>query len=312
MEFSNIIGNEDVKRQFAKNLEAKTFAHAHIIVGEDGSGKSLMAKSAAMKILSKSAYQNYADIIEFKTSKASIGVDDIRVLIEETNKKPFEGDKKVIILYNAEKITVQGQNAFLKTIEEPPKGVFIFLLCENLEKVLDTIKSRCQVHRLRRLSYEEMNLFLSRNYNNIKTEDMRPLIAFSDGIPGRVEKYFVDEAFKNIRNITMEILIAITGKDVYELLKYEEQLMRYKNYWQDILSSFISYVRDALIYKETGDEQYIINIDKIDEIKTITDCFSYNKLNKIIDTISYVKDNMQSNVNPSVTFDMMLLKFQEV
>ncbi|ADL49890.1 DNA polymerase III subunit delta' [Clostridium cellulovorans] len=312
MEFSNIIGNEEVKKQFVKNLEAKTFAHAHIIAGEDGSGKSLMAKSAAIKILSKSIYQNYADIIEFKTSKASIGVDDIRVLIEETNKKPFEGDKKVIIIYNAEKITVQGQNAFLKTIEEPPKGVFIFLLCENLEKILDTIKSRCQIHRLRRLSYEEMKLFLSKNYKNIKAEEMKPLIAFSDGIPGRVEKYFTDDAFRNIRNITMEILISITGKEVYELLKYEEQLMKYKNYWQDVLSSFISYVRDALIYKETGDEQYIINIDKIDEIKIITDSFSYNKLNKIIDTISYVKDNMQSNVNPSVTFDMMLLKFQEV
>src|SRR3712207_7809294 len=53
------------------------------------------------------------------------------ILIEEINKKPYEGDNKVVIVYNADKMTMQAQNAFLKTIEEPPFGVYIFLLCED-------------------------------------------------------------------------------------------------------------------------------------------------------------------------------------
>src|SRR3712207_8310639 len=89
------------------------------------------------------------------------------ILIEEINKKPYEGDNKVVIVYNADKMTMQAQNAFLKTIEEPPFGVYIFLLCENSESILDTIKSRCQIHKLNPLSFDEMKIFLQTNYKDL-------------------------------------------------------------------------------------------------------------------------------------------------
>ena len=60
-------------------------------------------------------------------------VDDVRGIIEEVKRSHYEGDKKVvIILYEGNKLTVQAQNALLKTIEEPPIGVYIIILCESL------------------------------------------------------------------------------------------------------------------------------------------------------------------------------------
>ncbi len=142
-------------------------------------------------------------------NKSTIGVNSIRTLIEEINKKPYEGDKKVIIIYNADKMTVQAQNAFLKTIEEPPKNVTIFLLCENLEVILDTIKSRCQIHKLKTLNVDEMEEFLKINYPDLPLEEIRVIIAFSDGIPGKAEKFIGDNNFKDIRDITLEILLKL-------------------------------------------------------------------------------------------------------
>ncbi len=147
-----IIGHENIKSRIKNSIAKDKFPHASIIVGEDGIGKSKIAKEIAISLLEESQRMSCADIIEFKPiNKKSIGIDDIRNLIEEVNKKPIEGSKKVIIMYKSELITEVAQNAFLKTIEEPPKGVHILLLCENMEQMLDTIKSRCEVFKLNRL-----------------------------------------------------------------------------------------------------------------------------------------------------------------
>lgn len=312
MNFTDIIGHDYIKNQIKKSIENNSFSHAHLIVGDDGIGKSLIAKQAAFMILKKSKNIEYADILNFKSEKASIGVDVIRSFIEEMNKKPYEGDKKVIIVHGAQSMTVQAQNAFLKTIEEPPKGVYIFLLCENLEIMLDTIKSRCQIHKLRPLRPIEMDIFISKNYPDIKEDERKPIIAFSDGIPGRVEKFMLDKTFSIIRDIAIDILVSCGEINTKELLKYSEELNKHKKIWRELLTTFVSYIRDAILYKETGDKELIINIDKMNEINKLINKYSYNKLNKFIDIIDYVKDNLYSNVNAVITFDIMLLKFQEV
>nr|WP_242947181.1 AAA family ATPase [Clostridium haemolyticum] len=77
-------------------------------MGEDGIGKSLMAREIALKILGKVEKRDYVDIIQWRIekNKQSIGVDNIRDIIKEVNKKPYEEDKKVIIIYEAERMTI--------------------------------------------------------------------------------------------------------------------------------------------------------------------------------------------------------------
>jgi DNA polymerase-3 subunit delta' len=312
--FNTIIGHDKVKLEILKSIDSGRFSHANIIVGEDGVGKSLIAKEAAVKMLAKDNKKQYADIIEFKLSKdkKSIGIDEIKNIIVEINRKPYEGDKKIIIIYKADKITEIAQNAFLKTIEEPPKGVFIILLCEKLDNILDTIKSRCQVYKLNRLSKDEMIKFLQNKSYYISDEELKSIIAFSDGIPGRAERLTSDNSLKEIRNITIKIL-----KDIYEtkldkILIYEEFLLEYKNEWQEVLTCFLSYIRDVLIYKETSNKELIINIDKIKEIKSISETFSFNNLNDIINIIKSTRIKLERNVNSGLAFDSMLTRMQEV
>jgi DNA polymerase-3 subunit delta' len=312
--FNTIIGHDKVKLEILKSIDSGRFSHANIIVGEDGVGKSLIAKEAAVKMLGKDNKKQYADIIEFKLSKdkKSIGIDEIKNIIVEINRKPYEGDKKIIIIYKADKITEIAQNAFLKNIEEPPKGVFIILLCEKLDNILDTIKSRCQVYKLNRLSKDEMIKFLQNKSYYISDEELKSIIAFSDGIPGRAERLTSDNSLKEIRNITIKIL-----KDIYEtkldkILIYEEFLLEYKNEWQEVLTCFLSYIRDVLIYKETSNKELIINIDKIKEIKSISETLSFNNLNDIINIIKSTRIKLERNVNSGLAFDSMLTRMQEV
>lgn len=314
MSFNEIIGHENIKFQIINSIRHERFCHAHIIVGEDGIGKSLIAKETAIEILGKLQNKQYADIIEFKLTngKKSIGIDEIKNIIEETIKKPYEGDKKVIIVYNSDKMTETAQNAFLKTIEEPPKGIFIILLCEKLENILDTIKSRCQTYKLNRLSEDEMHAFLNNNFKNLSEEELKAIFAFSDGIPGRAEEFTKNVSLKEIRDNTIKSLRIIGKNNLEETLCYESFFMKYKNEWQEVLTCILAYIRDALIYKETADKNLIINIDKIEDIKDMAEMFSFNKLNGIIDIIKETRIKLERNVNPILVFDFMLLKMQEV
>jgi len=314
MSGERIIGHSNILNQIRQSIKLDKLSHAHLLVGEDGIGKSILAKNIGLMILGKDQDKQYVDLIEWQVekNKSTIGVNSIRSLVEEINKKPFEGDKKVIIIYHADKMTVQAQNAFLKTIEEPPKNVTIFLLCENLEVILDTIKSRCQIHKLKNLNVNEMEEFLKINYCDLSLEQMRVIVAFSVGIPGKAEKFIGDNNFKEIRDITLEILLKLSSARTEELIKYEKKLSNQKESFEEILTAFLSYIRDTIIYKEIEDENLIINIDKLLSIKELANIFSFNKLNGIINIINDTRDNLVRNVNPGLAFEVMLIKMQEV
>ncbi|AOZ73675.1 DNA polymerase III subunit delta' [Clostridium pasteurianum] len=313
MQLSNIVGHTHIRKNFIDSIKLGNFSHACLISGEDGIGKSFVALEAAINIIGKECYKQYADIIECRIAdnKKSISVDQIREIIEEANRKPYEGNRKVIIIHNSDKMTIQAQNAFLKTIEEPPEGVFILLLCENQENILDTIKSRCQIYKLKKLSEDEIDKFICNKYPDIDEDEKKAVKAFADGIPGRIVDFIDNDLFKEMREKLINILANINDEDMENFLKNEEFLTKSKDMWQEVLTCLLSYIRDIIVYKETGISKFIINLDKILYIKKLAEVFSYNKLNSIIDIINNAKSNLESNVNVSMTYHIMLLNMKE-
>jgi len=314
MLFSSIIGHFNIRESLTRSIENGDFPHACLIVGEDGIGKSKVAKEVAVNILGKSELKEYVDIEEYRISenKKFFSVDQVRTIIEEVNKKPYESDKKVIILHNADKMTSQAQNALLKTIEEPPVGVFLILLCEKKENILDTIKSRCQAYKLSRVSDDDIEKFLTRENLNISSKDIETAKVFSDGIPGRAEDFINNSLYSEIRETIIRMFIESNENDLPTFLKYKDFLVKNKDIWQEVLTCILSYVRDIIIYKEVGKDDLIINVDKLDSIKELAETFSYKKLNNIIDIVNDTKNNLQSNVNAASAYHIMLVKIQEV
>ncbi|MDP4088512.1 MAG: DNA polymerase III subunit delta' [Bacillota bacterium] len=312
MRESEIIGHSEVRQYFSAAIRQGTLSHAHLIIGEDGIGKSVLAREFAVKILGREEIKQYVDIIDFQVAKGkkSIGVDEIRNIIEEVSKRPYEGDRKVIIVHSGDKITVQAQNAFLKTIEEPPRGIFIFILAENSETILDTIKSRCQIHRLNRLQGQEMERFIDRRYPGLRKSEREVLTAFAGGIPGRGEYFMENDDFKSIRETSVKLLADINRSRESEFLNYSNFLLKYKDNWEEVLDLILSFIRDILIFKDTGSSSLIMNKDKLRFIEECSGQFSYKQLEMMIDSINTAKDSLRSNVNPGLTFDVMLINMQ--
>ncbi|ELC8434807.1 DNA polymerase III subunit delta' [Clostridium perfringens] len=306
-----MIGHNKVRDRFSKSVSKNALSHAHLIIGEDGIGKSLLADEFAYKILGIPSQREHVDIVHYKSEKTSFGVDLVRNIIAEANKKPYECDRKVIIIHNGEKLTVAAQNALLKTIEEPLTGIFIIILSSNIDSILETIRSRCQIHRLAPLSKEEINLYISKKYNGIDDELNRTLISFSEGIPGRVDKFMNDDIFKDIRNTVIEMLKDIGHGKIEVPIKYSDKFYSMKGNEEEILETITIFARDSIIFKEIENNLSIINGDKIDDIREIASNLSYNKLNRIIKVVNEARNNLKSNTNLWLTLDSMLISILE-
>lgn len=309
-----MIGHEKIKNNLIEAIDNNKFTHAHILVGENGIGKSVLADEISAKLLNLNYPREHVDIIHctLDRGKSSIGVNTIRTIIEECNKKPFEGDRKVIIINNGDKITFQAQNAFLKTIEEPPDNVFIFILCEDLDSILDTIKSRCCIHKLRPLTDKEMESFIVKKFSCISSERLKLAKAFGKGIPGKAEKLIESKDFEVIRSTVYELIKSINNIDSEISLNYENFFSTYGSIGDDIIDIMITVIRDVIIYKEIGDKDLLINSDKTSDIKDLANIFSISKLNDMIRIVEETRNTLKNNVNSSLAFMTMVLRMQEV
>ncbi|WP_195987018.1 DNA polymerase III subunit delta' [Clostridium sp. D53t1_180928_C8] len=305
------IGYETLINNFKDRCMSNTLSHAHLIAGEDGIGKSKLANILAKLILNGELYREYIDIINYRSSKASFGVDDVRNIIEEVSKKPFEGDKKVIIIHEGNKLTIQAQNALLKTIEEPPIGVHIIILCESLELILDTIKSRCEIYKLTPLTKEELYEYIRIKKFDFNENDIKSAIAFSEGIPGRVDRYFNDNNLKELRSKIIELIRDLNKNNFEIILQHEENFVGLKDNKEEVLNILGGFIRDILIHKEVENKNFIINGDKIDDINELTKEMSFRKLNNMIMTIEEARRNIKSNVSWAMTLRVMLMGFME-
>ena len=307
----DFIGHEALINNFKQRCLKNTLSHAHLIVGEDGVGKGKLANILAKFILNGDLDREYVDIINYSSEKLSFGVDDVRDIIEEVYKKPFEKDKKVIIIHEGNKLTIQAQNALLKTIEEPPKGVYIIILCESLELILDTIKSRCEIYKLKPLTKSELYEYIKIKKFNYYENEIKSAIAFSEGVPGRIDRYFNDDKLRELRNNIVILIKNLNKNDLEAILQQEESFSNLKNDKEEVLNIFGLFIRDILINKEIENEEFIINSDKLEDIKELTKEMSFKKLNNMIKTIEEARRNIKSNVSWGMTLRVMLMGFME-
>lgn len=309
---NKILGHKNIVEGIDRRECNNSFSHANLIAGSDGIGKSVLAKYIANKIIKPRDGAESVDIVRYYPKSASFGVDDVRNIIEEVSKKPYEGNRKVLILYKCDKMTVQAQNALLKTIEEPPEGVYLILLSDSLETILDTIQSRCQVYKLTPLSKEEILEYIELKYPELNDQDKQAAIAYSTGIPGKIDRFLGDDNLKTLRGICIELFEDIVNRSNDIVLKYQEQLKNLKDEKIELLDILILFIRDIMLFKELNKVSSIINIDKADKIQDISRRLTYKKLNSMLEYIEEARTNFNSNTNYSMTISVLLMGFAEV
>lgn len=139
--FEEVIGQDQVKAVLEGALQKDAVAHAYLFAGTRGTGKTTIAR-----IFGKKLGVEGSDLYEIDAA-SNRGIDDIRELREGVATLPFSSPYKLYIIDEAHMLTKEAWNALLKTLEEPPPHVIFILATTEIEKVPDTILSRCQTLR---------------------------------------------------------------------------------------------------------------------------------------------------------------------
>jgi len=142
--FKEVIGQEHVTDVLEKAISLGNIAHAYLFTGSRGIGKTTIAR-----ILAREIGTHQDDLYEIDAASNN-SIDDIRDLNESANTLPFNSAYKVYILDEVHMLSKSAFNAFLKTLEEPPKHVIFILATTELDKIPDTIISRCESYTIKK------------------------------------------------------------------------------------------------------------------------------------------------------------------
>ncbi len=146
-----MVGQEQVTSALSEAAKNGTPAHAYLFAGSRGLGKTSIAR-----ILARELGTSDNDLYEIDAASNN-SVDNIRELIDNIYTLPFDSKYKVYILDEAHMLSKSAWNAFLKTLEEPPAHVVFILATTELDKVPDTVQSRCQVYEFKKPTREGLS-----------------------------------------------------------------------------------------------------------------------------------------------------------
>lgn len=144
--FKELVGQEQIATALAEQIKSEKIGHAYLFSGSRGLGKTSVAR-----IFARELGISDRDLYEIDAASHN-GVDYIRELSENIYTLPFESKYKLFILDEAHMLSKGAWNAFLKTLEEPPAYALFILATTELEKVPDTVQSRCQVFEFKKPS----------------------------------------------------------------------------------------------------------------------------------------------------------------
>lgn len=325
--FKDVVGHKDIIQYIENAVSMDKVSHAYILNGERGSGKKMLASLFAMTLLcekqgpepcntchscKQAESGNHPDIIRVTHEKPNtISVDDIREQVNNTIMiKPYQGPYKVYIIDRAELMSVQAQNALLKTIEEPPEYAVIMLLTENAESLLPTINSRCVMLKLRNIKDKLIKKYLM-EILEIPDYKAEVCTAFAQGNMGRAIMLAHSEHFNEIKDEAVQLLKYIHEMELSEVVAAVNNITAYKLEITDYLDIIMIWYRDVLLYKATKDIDRVVFKDQVNYIREQAKTSSYEGIELVLSSLEKAKARLKANVNFELVMELLFLTIKE-
>ena len=252
---------------------------------------------------------NQPDIITVTHEKPnSISVKEIRDMRADLSIKPYANARKIYIIPDAEKLTIQAQNALLKTLEEPPEYAVIILIADGLSTFLPTILSRCVVLQTRAVEEAQIADFLRRE-KNLPQDQAQILARFAGGCPGQALLLTDDQEFLELRDRTVSFLTHLHRADAVEVSEFSSGIEPGRR--EEVMNFVMMWFRDVLLFFSTQNSENLIFQEDIQYIIEAATMLGYEQLGVILDEIDLASRQLKSNVSADSVFEIMFLKIRQ-
>jgi DNA polymerase-3 subunit delta' len=320
----NLVSAEIVER-FVKLLAAKRLAHAYLFVGPKHIGKSETALAVAKLVNCEKPISNgFCDtcssckkiekgmhpdvhvldkddpLIEPDEDKKnkSIKIEHIRQMIDKTQMSAFEAKKKVFIIKDVEFVTLEASNALLKTLEEPTNNTLIFLTTSVMDRVLETIKSRCQVFYFFPLSRAILKQrFLTKEHAS--EPESHFLSYFSEGCPGRIAQGEHDEVIQRRNEAIDQFLFSEDNEP------YLKKILADEAKTAQMIQFLFCWFKDLMLLKTHMTQAHLVNADRLVDLQRSSAHYSFEELEDILEDLVNARKALDGNFNVKIALALL-------
>ena len=340
--FSEMVGQEHIKRTLKNQLISDRVGHAYLFNGGRGTGKTTTAKILARAVnclnlkdgepcneceICKGAIDgSLTDIIEMDAASNN-SVEDVRSIREAVNFLPTKAKYRVYIIDEVHMLSTGAFNALLKTLEEPPEHVKFILATTEPQKLPATILSRCQRFDFKRISDEDIikDLTYVCKEANIEITDealkliailaeggMRDALSILERCSQDGDEEIDENKVKDLVGIPKTIFIndiveAVVDKNVEESLNSLQKVIDDGKDINNLIWEIIKYIKDILLYKSTSKTE-MYSGEEIEKIKKISEKISKQELINLICEFSEIENNIKLSTQKLIILQTGLIK----
>ena len=232
--------------------------------------------------------------------------DRVRSLQKGLNLKPLEANRKICLIEEAESMTLGAANALLKTLEEPRGDTLLILLTAYPNRLLETIRSRCQPLPFTRHPNSRIQAELEKQLDIDPTES-HVLAALSEGsfkkAFGKDRELYLEERRKLLKTLTW-----LSPGSILPILDFAEQIAADKTVLPDILEIFQAFYRDVMMMLQGRGDDDLVNLDLKDTIERVSGRENIASVLAKLEALVAVRRQLDRNVNRQLAMEVLLLK----
>lgn len=330
--FENVVGQEHVTKTLKNSILDKKIPSAILFCGPRGVGKTSCARIFAREINDFNSTDDLSFNIFELDAASNNKVEDIRDLIDKVRIPPQSGKYKVYIIDEVHMLSKNAENAFLKTLEEPPPYIVFILATTEKNKILPTILSRCQIYDFNRISENEIfeNLKQICNKEEVTFEDeaLNIIAKKSDGslrdsltILDRVvsftnKKISLKETSAILNVLDDETYIEIVDNTIngflVKVITIFNELSDKGFDEKEFMIGLANHFRNLLIVKSSSSENLISNKSSLELFKKQADKISKSEIVNTISKIEYSIFKYSEIENKKLLVEILLMKISSI
>lgn len=317
MNFDNFVGNEKLKDRLTQMLDSRSVPQAMVFEGKQGLGKRTLVTQFVRALLCQSKYKPcgvcpacaktktlaHPDIVVIDGNEPkSLAVDVMRNIRSGSFVKPNEADYKVYLLFNADGMQEEAQNAILKILEEPPPYCVFIFTCESRSSLLPTVLSRSVCMELFPVTTSQAVDAIKKLFPDQSTENIEKAADIFGGNIGTAVNSLCSGDFAKLYATSLKVLNSLNGLDEFELLSESAVFEGDKELFSGCVTVLSLAVRDALSLKFGGNSTVSgFDTTELDALKSLT----AKQLLSLKDELDETKSALLRNAN----FTLLVTRF---
>lgn len=328
-----IFGQDHILRAIDQAIADGALAHAYLIVGSPHAGKATFARELAQAVNCERAAQpdlrgpcakcrqcrriaagRHADVVTLAVQEEeghrAILLEQVLPALHLASLRPYEGAWRIFILDGAEFLNQESANSLLKTLEEPPPNVLWLLLATDEERLLPTIRSRCQRLSFRAVAPEAMASALQERWN-ASPEQATLLARLAQGSLGWAVRALQDPTVLEARARALDRLAELPSASLEQRFAYAAELAslipRERTAVRDTLDLWATWWRDIL-HLNVGSLQGIWNQDRLDDLRQQAALFRPSQAAGFVQLILQTEQYLDMNINARLALEHLMLR----